>query len=333
MYQFYDNWPAYAREAFGRYSDPSLAVNGKYFEVDHIVFAGMGGSGAIGDLFAAILSRTNIHISVVKGYLLPRTVDSNTLVIITSVSGNTAEAMTNISSAKDAGCKILAFSSGGKIEKFCNQQKVEFNKIEKLHSPRVSFVRYVYSILGILQGILPIQREDILESIKKMEKLSESISSKNMTEENPAVNLAKWITGIPMIYYPWGLQAAAIRFKNSLQENAKRHAMAEDVIEACHNGIVAWEKQNSNIMPILIQGADDYTKTKDQWKILKTYFGQNNIEYKEVHTIQGSILSKIMHLIYLLDYTTIYNSVISGVDPSPTASIEYVKKSLAQGIF
>jgi glucose/mannose-6-phosphate isomerase len=31
-----------------------------------------------------------------------------------------------------------------------------------------------------------------------------------------------------------GLQAAAIRFKNSLQENAKIHAITEDVIEACH---------------------------------------------------------------------------------------------------
>ena len=332
MYQFYDSWPAYAREAFECHSD-SAAVNEKYSGIDHIVFAGMGGSGAIGDLFAAILSRTNIHISVVKGYVLPRTVDENTLVVITSVSGNTAEAMTNIASAKESGCKILAFSSGGKIEEYCKQQNVEFNKIEKLHSPRVSFVRYVYSILGILQGIVPIDKVDILESIKEMEMLSKSISSANMTETNPAVSLAKWITGIPMIYYPWGLQAAAIRFKNSLQENAKRHAMAEDVIEACHNGIVAWEKKNSDVLPVLIQGVDDYIRTKDQWKILKGYFEENGIQYREVYTIHGSILSKIMHLIYLLDYTTIYNAVISGVDPSPTASIEYVKKSLVQGIF
>ena len=42
-----------------------------------------------------------------------------------------------------------------------------------------------------------------------------------------------------MIYYPWGLQSAAIRFKNSLQENSKIHAITEDVIEACHNDIVA----------------------------------------------------------------------------------------------
>ena len=49
------------------------------------------------------------------------------------------------------------------------------------------------------------------------------INSDNMNGNNPALQMAEWIDGIPMIYYPFGLQAAAIRFKNSLQENAKTH--------------------------------------------------------------------------------------------------------------
>ncbi len=336
MHQFYDNWPKYARESFEHYSRNSsyqldiFGANSNDYgkNSDHIVFAGMGGSGAIGDLFAAVLSRTSIHVSVVKGYLLPRTVDKNTLVIVTSVSGDTVEAISNLLSAKETGCKTIAFSSGGKIESLCKKHNIVFGKIEKLHSPRVSFVRYVYSILGVLEKILPVKREDVLESIQKMEELCKSISSDNLTAKNPALSLAQWITGIPMIYYPWGLQAAAIRFKNSLQENAKRHAMAEDVIEACHNGIVAWEKPNFDVMPILIEGTDDYIKTKERWKILKRYFEENRIEYREIHTVEGSILSKIMHMIYFFDYTTIYNSILSGIDPSPTYSIEYIKKNL-----
>ena len=38
--------------------------------------AGMGGSGTIGDIFSSILSKTNIHVNVVKGYLLPKTVNN-----------------------------------------------------------------------------------------------------------------------------------------------------------------------------------------------------------------------------------------------------------------
>jgi glucose/mannose-6-phosphate isomerase len=88
MYKIYDKWPEIARESFEYNHEPI-----DFHNIDHIVFAGMGGSGAIGDIFSAILSKTKIHVNVVKGYLLPTTVDSNTLVITVSVSGNTAETL------------------------------------------------------------------------------------------------------------------------------------------------------------------------------------------------------------------------------------------------
>ncbi|MDH3765391.1 MAG: glucose-6-phosphate isomerase, partial [Nitrosopumilus sp.] len=119
----------------------------------------------------------------------------------------------------------------------------------------------------------------------------------------------------------------AIRFKNSIQENSKRHIMVEDVVESCHNGIVAWE-QRSNIQPILLEGKDDYFKTKERWKILKEYFNKEGIEFRTVMSVDGSILSKIINLIYLLDYCSIYNAVLSGIDPSPIKSIDFIKSKL-----
>jgi len=199
--------------------------------------------------------------------------------------------------------------------------------IPKLHSPRASFTSYLYSMLKVLHVSLQIKQEDILESISELEKLCNKINSSNITDRNPALDLAKWIIGIPMIYYPLGLQSAAIRFKNSFQENTKMHVIAEDVLEACHNGIVSWER-SSNIQPILIEGKDDHIKTKQRWEIIEKVFLQNNIEYKKIITINGSILSKLINLIYLLDYSTIYKSVLEGIDPSPVKSIDYIKSKL-----
>ena len=95
MYKIYDKWPNIAQQSF------ETVQESIYFEnIDHIVFVGMGGSGAIGDLFSSILSKSDVHISLIKGYLLPKTVDNNTLVIVTSVSGNTDESLTVLNSAK-----------------------------------------------------------------------------------------------------------------------------------------------------------------------------------------------------------------------------------------
>lgn len=320
MYQVYDSWPEIADSSYNKKLNPIDNL-----DIDHMVFAGMGGSGALGDIFASILSSTDIHTRIVKGYVLPKTVDANTLVVVTSVSGNTAETLQILDSAKEKKCKILGFSSGGLMERFCDKNNIEFRKIQQIHSPRASFTSFLYSMLRVLEEILPVGKKDVLESIKELNKQKDRISSSNLSQDNPALSLANWISGIPLIYHPWGLEASAIRFKNSLQENAKTHAITENVIEACHNGIVSWENQ-SNVQPILLQGKDDYIKTKERWSILKDYFEAKNIDFKEVYSIEGNILSKLICLIYFLDYTSIYLSIKNRIDPSPVESIDFIKK-------
>jgi len=322
MYKVYDKWPKIARESFESNQD-SINVD----EIKHIVFAGMGGSGAIGDMFASILSKSKIHVNVVKGYLLPQTANSGTLVIAVSVSGNTVETLSLLESAYKLGCNIIAFSSGGKMQEYCEKNKIEYRIIPQYHSPRASFTSYLYTILKVLYSTFEIKSNDILESITELEKNSKKINSSNLTNDNPALKLAESITGIPVIYYPFGLKAAAIRFKNSLQENSKIHAMIENIVETCHNGIVSWERK-SNMQPILIQGTDDFIKTKERWKIVKEYFEKNNINYFEISSVKGNILSKLINLTYVLDYSSIYFAAMSKIDPTPVKSIEFVKSKL-----
>ena len=52
MYEVYDKWPQMAKESF----EASLEkIHVK--DVDHIVFAGMGGSGTIGNVMSSLLSK------------------------------------------------------------------------------------------------------------------------------------------------------------------------------------------------------------------------------------------------------------------------------------
>ena len=199
-----------------------------------------------------------------------------------------------------------------------------FQEISMIHSPRASFTKFLFSILKTLQEIIPINEADVKESISVLNKTRNNIFSSNLEEDNVSLRLASWIKTIPLIYYPWGLQSAAIRFKNSLQENSKIHVIAEDVIESCHNGIVGWEKE-SMIQPILIRGQDDYIKTIERWNILKEFFSEKGIQYYEIKSESGNILSKIVNLIYLLDYTSIYHAILHKTDPSPVDSIDFIK--------
>ena len=171
------------------------------------------------------------------------------------------------------------------------------------------------------------KKNDVYESISTLESTRKNIFSGNLNKNNQALSLAEFIGDIVSIFYPAGLHAAAIRYKNSLQENTKIHAMIDDVMEASHNAIVSWEKK-SIVSPVFIQGVDDHVKTIERWNIFREFFDSEQIKYYEIKSSQGSILTKITNLIYLLDYSTIYASVLKKVDPSPVKSIDFIKSRL-----
>ena len=324
MFKTYDNWPNIASESYNRIYE-KMDVK----DIDHIVFAGMGGSGSIGDTISAILSKKNIHVTNVKGYLLPKTVDSKTLVIATSVSGNTDEILTILKDVKKTNAKVAGFSSGGLFEKYCKNNDLFFQKIPMIHSPRASFTNFLYAILNILEPVLPIQKTDIQDSISSLNQTRKNIFSENLTDANKALKLAEFVQDVICIYSPGGLKSAAIRYKNCLQENSKKHATVEDVIESSHNGIVAWEK-NSVVKPVIIQGKDDHAKTIERVNILEEFFKNKKIEYKMINSVKGNILSKITSLTYLLDYSTLYTAVLNNTDPTPVNSIDFIKKRLGK---
>tara|TARA_Y100000590_G_scaffold463122_1_gene629036 strand:+ start:1307 stop:2317 length:1011 start_codon:yes stop_codon:yes gene_type:complete len=322
MYLAYEKWPDLAKQCFDNNGNELDLAN-----IDHFVFAGMGGSGTLGDVFASIMSKTNIHVSVVKGYQLPNTTNENTLVVCTSVSGNTVETISILEQVKKNNLKSISFSSGGEIQNYCEQNKLEHRIVKENHSPRASFPAFLFTMLRILKPMLPIKDSDIVESIENLYKTWKNISIQNLTEENLALSLAKWIEGIPIIYYPYGLESSAIRFRNCLQENTKSHAVIEDIVETSHNGIVAWEKE-SNLQPILLRGLDDSVKTSQRYDIFKQYFEEKDIEYKEIFSIKGNIISKIINLIYFFDYTSIYLAYLRRINPTPVNSIDFIKSKI-----
>ena len=333
MHAVYDKWPCIAADAYNCEHDSNIHNNiSSAGDIDHIVFAGMGGSGAIGDLFAAILSKTPIHVTITKGYEMPKTVNKDTLVIATSVSGNTKETLSALDAASKTDAHIVGVSSGGVIERLCRSRGHTHVPIKMTHSPRASFAGVVFSMLRALVDVLPLRPSDVSEAIRRLQELGRTITSDNINRDcNVSQRLAEQMAPVPLIYHPFGLRAAAVRFKNDLQENAKTHAMVEDVLEACHNGIVAWENRSENLQavgPVMITGSDDHPKTKERWQILAEYFESRGISVEEVKSGDGGILAKLMGLSYVTGYASIYRAVIMGIDPTPISAIDFVKKRL-----
>ena len=86
--------------------------------ITEVYVAGMGGSGIGGDFVASFFkNHLKVPYIVNKGYDAPAYIDKDSLVIVSSYSGNTEETLSSLNQMMSSGARIICVASGGKILK------------------------------------------------------------------------------------------------------------------------------------------------------------------------------------------------------------------------
>ncbi len=326
LYRDYEAWPELAEQAL------KLKVDLKERKVYNIVYCGMGGSGCAGDIIQDLaFSKPNIPpIYVVKGYNLPTFADSSTLVLAVSYSGETEETLTAFKEALKLNCTTVGLSSGGRLEKICAEKNIPHVKLGKALTPRSALPYILYSSLNILNkiGYELVSQEELNGSIAVMQKVRKTTGISNDLETNEAKQIAEHLyNGYPIIYGAQHLKGVLIRFKNSLNENAKIHALVEVLPEACHNSIEAWHPSNLDLRALFVLGE---RRLKKRFDTLMELVERSGFKYRTVYTEETELFSSLMSILYLLEYATLYLAVLRGVPPAPTPNITLLKKRVEE---
>ena len=327
LYEDYEGWPNYCKDAL------SLRVNiPDVKDVDKVVCSGMGGSGIAGDvLLDWLLPQSKIPIYVVKDYHLPSFVDDKTLVIAVSCSGETDETLSTVREGLKAKASIATVSSGGRLESLSIKEGLAHTKIKALKSPRSSFPYLFYPTANILKELCLLRglEDELKRSVETIESIGESICINRPIEKNPAKLIAQRIhKSIPVIYAPLLLRGSALRFKNSLNENAKLHAIVEVLPELCHNDIEAWIKDGVAYQPLFLRHHGEAQEVSERFRAIMQIIQDAGFKIEEIYTPAHQPLAIIASSIYLLDYTSLYTAVLRGIDPLPTPNIGILKKEL-----
>ncbi len=323
----YDRWPEYCKIAFGR----SINIDEKFFDnVNSIVFSGMGGSGTTGDILADWMRpRCHLPIYVTKGYHMPAFVNQNTLFIAMSVSGGTEETLNTLVEAASANAKVVGISQGGEMEYICKKKMVPHVKIEQRILPRITLPEILYSVLKLLtySPFLNDMQSQIDDSVQTMVDVGKKIQRECRFEENPSKQLAKWMFGaIPAVYCAPLQRGVGIRFKNSVNENAKINGVAGEILDSCHNELVSWGYKNKNpensmLKPILVRSRFDQEEVKTRFDVFKEMLERNGHQVGEIPLYGSTPLANIISSLYLLDYSTIYLGVLKKIDPTPITAV------------
>lgn len=298
---------------------------------DGIILAGMGGSGHPGDLINA-LNLTALPLLVHRNYGLPEISFERPLVIVSSYSGNTEEAISSYQAAVAAGYHLLINTSGGKLMKLAEANnhplaKIDYPDMQPRHTLLASFTG-VYAALrnsGLAKDIT----EDLTQA-------AQMLSAAIPKLEKPAQQLAaKLKDKVPVFTASDALGFAAKNFKIQTNENAKYPGFWNTFPELNHNELIGMSKLKEMNNPnkfhvVMLTDEADHPRIKIRMQVTSELYQEWGAEVSQIPVEGKNPLEKITYAVTFGLWTTMFLAESYGLDPVPVGGVEDFKKKLKE---
>jgi glucose/mannose-6-phosphate isomerase len=302
-----------------------------------LVITGLGGSAIGGDLIRSIAGpQLRLPLIVNRDYNLPGFLDSSVLVITCSYSGNTEETLSAYAQARRAHASIICITSGGRLGKMASADGFPVLLIPAGLPPRAALGHSLVTLMAAMHalGLIPQIDESVGETVELLNLLRNRYGLENPETANRAKMIASSLHGkIIAIYGSSGItEGAAYRWRTQSAENAKNLAFHHVLPEMNHNDLVGWIYPQDLLRcvgVILLRDGGDHAQVQRRFDLTRALIEGRAGVVHEVWSEGSSVLARLMSLVYLGDFVSLYLAYLNGVDPTPVQVIEDLKRQLS----
>ena len=301
-----------------------------------LVVAGMGASAIGGDLLRLYLAKEcEVPVFVFREYGLPRFIGADSLVVVSSYSGNTEEALACFGDAIDRKARVACISSGGELLREAARRALPFVTIPSGLPPRAGLGYSFAALLALAArtSLCADPGKQLLECVKSLEELNGVYSEPDCGTNPAALLAADLVERTPVIYCSTDLDAVGLRWKNQFCENSKKPAFVSFLPEANHNDMMGWEIGEMGLAAgvIVLRSPGEHPQVAQGLSLVKSIVTHRAHFCGEFWSSGSSLLSRMFSLILLGDYASVYLALARGVDPTPIGTIDKIKTRLRQG--
>lgn len=330
-------FPADLQDGVARAFDTAVALRGQLGEAGSIVVAGMGGSAIGADLAAAYTERKRrCPVHVVRGYGLPPWVGDESVVVVSSYSGDTEETVACYETARERGLRTVAITTGGRVGEVAAREGDPVISLPTGYPPRAA-LGYSWSAVALTLAALD-PGLDIHEEHDRFGYASERVNQLSTAwlawePENPVLKVAHSVVGRTAVIYgghPVGI-AASVRWKGQLNENAKLPAFHGYFPEHNHNEIVGFEAGGpavEQLALVYLETPLDAPRVQQRYEIAYRFCDGRVGKQHRVAADPKDPLGAAAWLCHFGDCASFLASIIGGQDPTPVASIDALKNEL-----
>jgi glucose/mannose-6-phosphate isomerase len=302
---------------------------------DGIAVCGMGGSAIGADVIHAALPDIKVPYEVVRGYEPPSWVTARTLLVAVSYSGGTEETLACVDAAREIGARPVCIAGGGRLASQAAEHGWLRVPLPAGLQPRAAAGYLTTAIAAVLAraGMAPHINEQVDEAAALLRELAAELGPAVPEPHNAAKMLARRLVGHMAVVYGYGVTApAARRWKTQLNENAKMPAVFGELPELDHNEIVGWGADRSLLQRLHVVALDDPLGDERVRRRMEPTLAHARERAAGVDVVSArgrSPLARCLSAAYVGDWVSLYVALLSGVDPTPVAAIERLKKALA----
>ncbi len=303
--------------------EPIIEQGSSLSRYEHYLVCGMGGSHLAADLVKCLLPAKQIIIHSDYGLpFLPEHEQKNTLVILSSYSGNTEETISSFEAAQLTGLPMLVITTGGELMAMAKRSGVPYIEIPDTGiQPR--------SALGFsMRALLKAMSEN--EMLEQSTKLSKTL--KPETFEAEGQKLAQAIQGkVPVIYTARNNYALAYNWKIKMNETGKIPAFCNMLPELNHNEMTGYDYllTNENLSKtfcfIFIRDHKDNTRNSRRFDILKKLLTKRQLTVHEIWLEDEIRLETIFRNLLVADWLAWHTATLYGAEAEQVPMVEEFK--------
>jgi glucose/mannose-6-phosphate isomerase len=297
-------------------------------KISNVLICGLGGSGIGGSIVTElVVGNANVPVNVTKGYFIPAYVNENTLVIISSYSGNTEETVNCMELAIAKKAKLVSVTSGGKVADISKANNIDCITIPGGMPPRAC-LGYSLTQLFFVLGFHKITSNNFIANLEAAVNLLDTEESNIIAEATSIAN--KLLNKIPVIYATTYNEGIAIRFRQQLNENSKVLCWHQIIPEMNHNELVGWTQKNDNLSVLLFLDRDEYSRNLTRVDINKEVIKKYTPHITEVFSKGNSVIEKAFYFVHLGDWVSVILGELRGADLMEINVINHLKSKLSE---
>ncbi len=304
-------------------------------DIANVVVAGMGGSALAATMLKSWPGLT-VPFEVVRDYELPGYVGEQTLVIVSSYSGNTEETLAAAEEAVRRKAQVVVVAAGGKLIEFATSHDYPFFQLPGGMQPRMAVFYNLAALVQLFAGLGLIDKKHIDELHAAAEWLKGQVNSWRPdvpTKDNQAKQIALEVMGKSAVIYGGPLfYPAAYKWKINFNENAKNVAWCNQLPEFNHNEFLGWTSHpvQKPYAVIDLRSNLEHERVQKRFEISERLLSGKRPAPIVVEAQGETLLQQLLWVITLGDFVSLYVALLNGLNPTPVDLIEKLKVALAE---